>query len=165
MLSVILCFQMQNFKIKKKKRLSLGIDAHLVLFSAPPMYECLSLYLKELRCLVMFRRKTGAKHPRSRRCCQRPARAVASQAVFSSCSNYGRDGQGHLPEISLCWARRSRTRGANRSWEMGWTPQRSPCCLPRGIQKRVQAVLLVFKLRCLPLGQRLPAFSKDVKQW
>lgn len=37
MLSVIWCFQMQSFKIKFKKRLSLGAHVHLVLFSTPLM--------------------------------------------------------------------------------------------------------------------------------
>lgn len=58
MLSVIRCFQMQSFKIIKKKKAVFRSMCTLYYFQP---HQCVS-YLKKLCCLVIFRRKNEPKH-------------------------------------------------------------------------------------------------------
>lgn len=73
MLSVILCFQMQNFKIKKKKAVFRNRCATCIIFQP---HWCKSLF-KNLCCLVIFRRKNGTAHYRSVFPVQMPIRCPA----------------------------------------------------------------------------------------
>lgn len=132
----------------------------------------------------MFRRKTGAKHYWSWHCCQSAARSVVSQAVFprpcfpalgilggtltdtfQKSVFVGEDGCRHVVRIAACRRVLLPTAALGDGLDSAalpvlpapWDPETRPSFWGQ--------VLLVFKLKWLPLGQLLPAFSQDVKQW